>query len=114
MFARRAVLLVRLVRLGQPAPRFDDVPARVRQEAVIALGQRKLLQRLVPGLMHAFIFWGFIVLLPTILMAMIAIADRGETIPWLGSQGWFGLLVDLFCVLVLAGVLTAFAIRKIQ
>jgi len=45
---------------------------------------------------------------------MIAIADRGETIPWLGSQGWFALLVDLFCVLVLAGVVTAFAIRKIQ
>ena len=35
------------------------------------LGQRKLLQRLVPGLMHAFIFWGFIVLFPTIVMAMI-------------------------------------------
>jgi len=64
--------------------------------------------------MQAFIFWGFIVLLPTILMAMIAIADRGETIPWLGSQGWFALLVDLFCVLVLGGVVTAFAIRKIQ
>jgi Fe-S oxidoreductase len=81
---------------------------------VIALGQRKLLQRLVPGLMHAFIFWGFIVLLPTILMAMVAIADRGETIPWLGRQGWFALLVDVFCVLVLAGVVTAFLIRKVQ
>ena len=28
------------------------------------LGQRKLLQRLGPGLMHAFIFWGFLVLPP--------------------------------------------------
>ncbi|MFL5956146.1 MAG: hypothetical protein ACJ756_01715, partial [Solirubrobacterales bacterium] len=90
------------------------MPARLRNEAVIALGQRKLLQRLVPGLMHAFIFWGFIVLLPTILMAMVAIADRGETIPWLGRQGWFALLVDVFCVLVLAGVVTAFLIRKVQ
>jgi Fe-S oxidoreductase len=114
LFARRALLLYRLVRMAQPSDRSGEVPARLRNEAVIALGQRKLLQRLVPGLMHAFIFWGFIVLLPTILMAMIAIADRGETIPWLGSQGWFALLVDLFCVLVLAGVLTAFAIRKIQ
>jgi Fe-S oxidoreductase len=100
--------------MAQPSDRSGEVPARLRNEAVIALGQRKLLQRLVPGLMHAFIFWGFIVLLPTILMAMIAIADRGETIPWLGRQGWFALLVDLFCVLVLAGVVTAFAIRKIQ
>ncbi len=100
--------------MAQPSDRSGEVPARLRNEAVIALGQRKLLQRLVPGLMHAFIFWGFIVLLPTILMAMIAIADRGETIPWLGRQGWFALLVDVFCVLVLAGVVTAFAIRKIQ
>jgi Fe-S oxidoreductase len=100
--------------MAQPSDRSGEVPARLRNEAVIALGQRKLLQRLVPGLMHAFIFWGFIVLLPTILMAMIAIADRGETIPWLGRQGWFALLADVFCVLVLAGVETAFGIRKIQ
>ena len=111
---RRALLLVRLVRLGQPARRFDDVPARVRNEAVIALGQRKLLQRLVPGLMHAFIFWGFIVLLPTIVMAMIAVVDKDQTIPWLGSQGWFAFLVDLFATLVLVGVITAFVIRKVQ
>jgi Fe-S oxidoreductase len=100
--------------MAKPSDRSGEVPARLRNEAVIALGQRKLLQRLVPGLMHAFIFWGFIVLLPTILMAMIAIADRGETIPWLGRQGWFALLVDVFCVLVLAGVVTAFLIRKVQ
>src|SRR5690348_3960944 len=114
MFARRAVLLVRLVRLGQPAPRFDDVPARVRQEAVITLGQKKLLQRLIPGLMHAFIFWGFIVLFPTIVMAMIAAVDKHASIPWLAEQGWFAFLVDLFAVLVLIGVATAFFIRKVQ
>jgi Fe-S oxidoreductase len=114
LFARRALLLVRLVRMAKPSDRSGEVPARLRNEAVIALGQRKLLQRLVPGLMHAFIFWGFIVLLPTIVMAMIAIADRGATIAWLGRQGWFALLVDVFCVLVLAGVVAAFAIRKIQ
>ncbi len=77
------------------------------------LGQRKLLQRLVPGLMHAFIFWGFLVLLPTILMAMIAAVDGKAELPWLGRQEWFGWLSDVFCVLVLAGVLTAAVIRKL-
>ncbi len=114
VFARRARLLYRLVRMGKPVARFDDVPQRVRNEAVVVLGQRKLFQRLLPGVMHAAIFWGFIVLLPTIVMAMIGIVDRDSTLPWLGSQGWFAFLVDLFAVLVLAGVLTAFAIRKIQ
>jgi Fe-S oxidoreductase len=77
------------------------------------LGQRKLLQRLVPGLMHAFIFWGFLVLLPTILMATISAVDRRETLPWLGHQGWFMALVDVFVLLVLAGVVTAVVIRKL-
>ncbi|HEX2345617.1 MAG TPA: (Fe-S)-binding protein [Gaiellaceae bacterium] len=92
----------------------------MRNEATIVLGQRKLLQRLVPGLMHAFIFWGFLVLFPTIFMAIVAIVDREQSLPagsplgWLESQGWYALLVDLFVVLVLAGVATAFFIRKVQ
>ena len=115
LFARRVLLLVRLVRMGRASgiDRTGDVPLRARDEAVVVLGQRKLLQRLVPGLMHAFIFWGFIVLLPTILGAMIAIVDRGTDIPWLGGQAWFALLVDAFVILVLVGVATAVWIRKI-
>jgi Fe-S oxidoreductase len=115
LFTRRAQLLLRLLRMGKPAgiDRTDEPPRRVRQEAVVVLGQRKLLQRLLPGLMHAFIFWGFIVLLPTIVMAMIGIVDRGSTLPWLGHQGWFALLVDVFTVLVLLGVVTGAWIRKV-
>jgi Fe-S oxidoreductase len=114
IFARRVVVLVRIMQLGQPAPRFDQLPQRVRQEAVVALGQRKILQRLGPGLMHALIFWGFIVLFPTIIMAMIGAVDRGGSLPWLGSQGWFAFLVDLFALLVLLSVCAAFYIRKVQ
>jgi Fe-S oxidoreductase len=99
--------------MGKPVDRSGDVGARVRKEAVLVLGQRKLLQRLVPGLMHAFIFWGFIVLFPTIVIAMIGAVDRHQTIPWLGSQGWFAALADLFVVLVLLGVVTAVVIRKV-
>jgi Fe-S oxidoreductase len=64
--------------------------------------------------MHAAIFWGFLVLLPTIVMAMIGAVERRATLPWLGEQGWFALLVDVFVLLVLAGVLAALAIRKVQ
>ena len=114
LFARRAKLLVDLVRLGKPVDRFGNTPERVKNEAVIVLGQRKLLQRLVPGLIHAAIFWGFLVLFPTIVVAMIGAVDTESTLPWLGHQGWFALMVDVFAVLVLLGVLGAFAIRKIQ
>ena len=78
------------------------------------------MQRLGPGLVHAFIFWGFLVLFPTIFMAVAAIVDRDEPLPaaaplgWLESQGWYALLVDVFAVLVLIGVVVALGIRKIQ
>ena len=114
LFSRRALLLYRLVRAGKPAARFGDVPARAKAEAVVVVGQSKLLQRLLPGLMHAAIFWGFLVLFPTILIAMIGAVDPHSTLPWLGAQGWYALLVDVFALLVLLGVITAFVIRKVQ
>ncbi len=114
LFGRRAKLLVDLVKLGKPAERSGDVPKRVRNEATIVLGQRKLFQRLVPGLVHAAIFWGFLVLFPTIVIAMIGAVDEHATLPWLGHQGWFAFMVDLFAVLVLAGVIAAVFIRKVQ
>jgi len=120
LFGRRTLFLFRLLRSGKPVDRADDLPRRVGNETTIVLAQRKLLQRLVPGLTHAFVFWGFLVLFPTIFMAMAAIVDRGDPLStssplgWLESQGWYALLVDVFAGLVLVGVLAAFAIRKIQ
>jgi Fe-S oxidoreductase len=114
LFARRVRLLVGLVRSGAPVERGGDAPRRARNEVSIVLGQRKLLKRLGPGLMHAFIFWGFLVLAPTILIALIGVVDRRATLPWLGHQGWYALLVDVFAVLVLVGVLAALWIRKVQ
>jgi Fe-S oxidoreductase len=100
--------------MGKPAPRFGDLPQRARNETAIVLGQRKLLQRLVPGLIHTAIFWGFLVLFPTIVIAMIGAVDKHATLPWLGHQGWFALMVDVFAVLVLGGVTGAALIRKVQ
>ena len=106
--------------MGAPLERMDNLPKRVENEAVIVFGQKKLLQRVTPGLMHAFIFWGFLVLFPTILIALVYVVDPDPSLPagsplaWLERQGWFALLVDAFCVLVLVGVASAFWIRKVQ
>ncbi|HEX5191442.1 MAG TPA: (Fe-S)-binding protein, partial [Solirubrobacteraceae bacterium] len=113
LFATRVEFLVALLRAGAPLERTGGIQRRVGNEATIVLGQRKLLQRLAPGLIHAFIFWGFLVLGPTIVIAMIGAVSKHATLPWLGHQGWYGLLVDIFCVLVLLGVLSALYIRKV-
>ena len=57
--ARRAGRLARMVRLGRRVDRHGDLPRRIGREATEVLGQRKLLQRFGPGMMHALIFWGF-------------------------------------------------------
>jgi Fe-S oxidoreductase len=64
--------------------------------------------------MHAAIFWGFVVLLPTIAEAAIAIVDRDGHLPLIGDTAWFAWIVDVSAVGVLAGVLIALYIRKVQ
>ena len=65
LFWRRARWHLALLREGRPLERSDRVGARIASLGVFVFGQRRLLQDLGPGLTHAFVFWGFIVLLAT-------------------------------------------------
>ncbi len=78
------------------------------------LGQRKLFQRLLPGLMHALIFWGFLVLLTTILEVGGEIVSPSFELPLVGGTRWLGLVQDLFAAGVLVGLAMAVSIRLIQ
>ncbi|MGZ8631849.1 MAG: (Fe-S)-binding protein [Actinomycetota bacterium] len=113
---RRAAPRIATLRAARPDDPDRSGPAadRARRELVEVVGQRKLFQRFVPGLMHAAIFWGFVVLLPTIAEAAIAIVDPDGHLPLVGDTAWFAWVVDVFAVAVLAGVTTAFVIRKVQ
>jgi Fe-S oxidoreductase len=110
-FARRAHLLGRIVRLGRPVDRSGDLATRLGRETTQVLGQRKLFQRAVPGLMHALIFWGFLVLLTTIVEALGQAVDAEFALPWIGRSGWLGLVQDVFAGGVLVGLAIAVAIR---
>ncbi|HEX5936658.1 MAG TPA: (Fe-S)-binding protein, partial [Actinomycetota bacterium] len=114
LFVRRVRPRVALVRDARPTGREEGVSSqRLARELSHVLGQKKLLQKLGPGLMHAFIFWGFLILLPTILEAAIAIVDRDAALPLLGDAAWYALLSDMFAALVAIGVGMAFFIRKV-
>lgn len=114
VFDRRMRARFTVLRAARRADRVDEPVTRVRRELSHVLGQRKLFQKALPGLMHAFIFWGFLVLLPTIVEAGIAIVDRNATLPIIGDAPWFLFVVDLFATLVIVGVGIAFWIRKVQ
>src|SRR5258708_19328654 len=53
---------VRLWRLGKRVVRWDHLGQRFRIVMVQAFGQTNLLKERVPGIMHALIFFGFLVL----------------------------------------------------
>src|ERR1700722_9807609 len=115
---RRLWWLARVGRSGQPAPERiaagGSHPARGAEgEATEGVGQRKLLKWTVPGLAHAFTFWGFIVLLLTIIEAYGDLFSRTFAIPGIGHWAWVGFIEDLFAVGVLAGIIT-FAIIRLR
>jgi Fe-S oxidoreductase len=80
----------------------------------VVVGQRKLLQRLGPGVMHALIFWGFLILLTTIIEVFGEVFDERFAIPWIGRSGWLGLVQDVFSAMVLLGIALAVFFRKVR
>src|ERR1700687_2336506 len=115
---RRLWWLRRLAMSGQAAPaRVAAVRAHpgrdVATEATEVIGQRKLLKWTVPGVAHALTFWGFTVLLLTIIEAVGALFSKHFAIPLIGTWAWVGFLEDLFAVAVLAGIIT-FAIIRLR
>src|SRR5580693_4732610 len=114
--ARRLWWLYRLGRTGQPAPErvqaLREHPAEGAETQVTqVIGQRKLLQWTVPGIAHALTFWGFIVLILTIIEAYGALFSKHFAIPLIGTWAWVGFIEDLFAVAVLAGIVTFGIIR---
>jgi len=114
--ARRLWWLQRVARAGQPAPeRIAAVRAHPGRDAEVqateVIGQRKLLQWTVPGVAHALTFWGFIVLLLTIIEAYGDLFSRTFAIPGIGHWAFIGFIEDLFAVGVLAGIITFAVIR---
>src|SRR6266436_5919059 len=113
LFAWRAIFLVRLMRTGKPAARWDKLPARLLAVVVNVLGQARLIRGdFWPGLMHATIFWGFVIL----TLGTIEFFGKGVTesfvLPFLSNTPLYLMLEDLFSVLVIVAVAYA-AFRRL-
>ncbi len=113
-FVANVTRLVRLLRTGKPANRLDHPGVRVRRMLRIAIGQSKLFREPIPGLMHAFIFWGFLVLTTAILESIGQGLSDGFTLRFLGpAYPVLAFMQDLFAGLVIVGVFTALYRRLI-
>ena len=111
-FALNVERLVRYLRIGREVDRSDHALRRLRNVLVVALGQSKLMRDPAPGVMHALIFWGFIVLtagtIELIAQGVYPPFSYGFLPTWAYSA--YSISQDVFGVLVLLAV--AFAIFR--
>ena len=76
----------RLLLAARPAARLDRIPERIRRMVVDGLGQKKFLAGEQPaGIMHALIFWGFLVLMIQVIILFGRAFDASWQIPGFGS-----------------------------
>jgi Fe-S oxidoreductase len=105
------------LRRGRPSFVIKDWGKRIEGLFVYVAGQARLFRFFPPGLAHFFIFWGFLLLLLTILQAilegLVAFADPDFVIPGLGTFGPLALLQDLFAAFVAAAILYALYVRLV-
>ncbi|MDD4170228.1 MAG: heterodisulfide reductase-related iron-sulfur binding cluster [Desulfotomaculaceae bacterium] len=107
LFARAVYQRYLILRLGKPEDRFDQIGERVKSVLVYVFGQKKVLDEAYPGLLHVFIFWGFLVLALGELQFFGEGLFPGFVLPLLGHSPVFFLIQNVFAILVLVGVLMA-------
>lgn len=112
---RSYLLLWDNMRHGQPSGSFAGVGNRLAGLLKYVAGQFRLFRFLVPGTSHFFIFWGFLILAPTILVAilegLLSFYDPNFHVPILGEFGPLALLQDILAVAVIVAVIIDLYIR---
>jgi Fe-S oxidoreductase len=100
--------MIALISIGKPENRLDHLWDRFKKMMMVAIGQTKLFREPIAGLMHAFIFWGFLVLLSSVLEAIGEGFIPGFSFHCIGIL--YQPLVffqDIFAGLVIVGICTA-------
>ncbi len=113
-FLRKRVLFIRSnIRLGKKNEINDRIGDRFQNMLLVAFGQRKMFKKLIPALLHFFIYIGFLVINLEVLEFIIdGVAGTHRIFaPFLGS--FYTVLMNIFEFLAVA-VLTACVIFLIR
>src|SRR5437762_6768159 len=112
-FGFRARRLYRMLRLGPHENRFDRIPERIRGVLSYVGLHTRMFRNLYSGILHFFIFYGFVVLLTAIIQAFGEGIFASFSLAAIGGTTWIAFLQDLFGALVLVGVVMALVNRLI-
>jgi Fe-S oxidoreductase len=114
LFFYNCYKVIAFLKRTKPENRFSNIPQRLKKVLIIAFGQKKLLQQPVAGLIHFFIFWGFLFFLLSVFESVVQ-AYLPNFI--LGSDTWFGglfaLIQDIFVLAVVVAVIGAIILRYV-
>jgi Fe-S oxidoreductase len=124
---RRVLYLYGLVRKAQPDPEkatWDYIKGNLKYQVSKVLGQEKLLRWSLPGILHAWVFWSFLIVQATIIEIFGEIFDPTFRIPFVDRLGLPGsglnvldvivFMQDLFILLALVAIVGFLAIRFAQ
>src|SRR5216683_6606856 len=109
LFGVRAGELITLLVKARRENRTDHIDDRIGSFFLVVLGQSGVLRDPIPGIAHFFTFWGFIII-QFGLLNLIFGAFNGS-LPLLGENHTFAIVLDAFIVLVLIALLL-FAFRR--
>lgn len=112
LFAYSLTRRIQYLLLGRSERRLDHPVRRTGGFLVLVFGQKKLLKERV-GIIHFFIFWGFIVIAFGTLQIFGEGLREGFSLPLIGDSRGFYLLTDILSVLVLVAVVVAAYIRYV-
>jgi Fe-S oxidoreductase len=104
---RWRLLIAAMLRGKRPDPRFDRIGERVKAFFIYVIGQGRLLRWPYAGILHALIFWGFLVLLTAIAQAIVEALWQGFRFNDVPGAWVIAFLQDIFCVAALTGVALA-------
>ncbi len=107
--------LYRYLRLGKNENRIDHLPQRIKTFLLGVILQKKMFKDIIPGLAHAFVFWGFIIISIGTIEIMIHGIFPSFSLEFLGRKFNTALhfLQDIFYALVLLSILFFFYRRLI-
>ena len=105
--------IIKNISLGKPLDRSDNKLKRIKTTLLVALGQKKMFQRIVPALLHLFIYVAFL-FTTTELIEIIADGISGSHRFFLNKLGWiYVFLISTIEVLsVLAFVSTLYFLAR--
>lgn len=111
---KNVMRLISYLKVGQAENRTDRISERIMQTLKIAIFQTKIFREPSGGTVHAWIFWGFLVLLFAASNSVFTGFGFKNIYNYLGPiYSVISVLIDVFCVLIIMGIVWALYRRYI-